>query len=190
MRDPLLLSLMVLSLLLLAPAPVQAQIFTTKWEAEIIGTASGFKDSRFSDEGWGPAGTLRFRLIPQRFLHFEFAYTYAAKKTEERTFCGSPGGFGCFDESFSDTSNRVTGGLGLQAPGDTWRPFVGLGYGTSDGNPVWAWYAGLEVLLWDRFGLAAEYRAGEVKSQDPFHQDHELGVRTHELGVGIVWRTW
>ena len=189
MRAPLLLFLMGLSLLLLAPAPVQAQVDMSKWEAQIIGTASGFKDYRFPDEGWGSAGTLRFRLIPQRFLHFEFAYTYVATQTQGGVVC-YPGGVGCVDESFSDTSNRVTGGLGLQAPLDIWRPFVGLGYGTSDGNPVWAWYAGLEVLPWDRFGLAAEYRAGEVKSQDPFHRTHELGVRTHELGVGIVWRTW
>jgi len=188
MRAPLLLSLMGLSLLLSAPGPVQAQIDMSKWEPQIIGTASGFKDYRFSDEGWGPAGTLRFRLIPQRFLHFEFAYTYAAKKTQWSTVCRStkdpwPKGYSCFDFDFSDTSNRVTGGLGLQAPLDIWRPFVGLGYGTSDGNPVWAWYAGLEVLPWDRFGLVAEYRAGEVKSQDHFR-------RTHELGVGIVWRLW
>jgi hypothetical protein len=179
MRAPLLLPLVVLSVFLLTPAPGQTQIDTSQWEAEIIGSASAFKNS---DESWRPAGTLRFRLIPQRFLHFEFAYTYAA--TRGKLLCPSlPGGPGC-DAYFPESSNRLTGGLGLQAPGDTWRPFVGLGYGSNEGDPVWAWYTGLEVLPWESFGLVAEYRAGEVNS----YRDH--WHRTHELGVGIVWRLW
>ena len=188
MKAPI-FSLLVCAILSI-PGAAESQLLTSTWGAEVMATVSGFRDWKCPDQGWRPAGwrpagTFRARLAPLAFLHVEVAYTYAASKSfeiDESSSYSDP----CLSSiipcgAISDSSHRVTGGLGLQFPGERWRPFIGFGYGTSQGDPVRVGYLGLELSLWERIGFIGEYRIGD---QDHLGHSH----RTPEIGAGIVWK--
>lgn len=60
---------------------------------------------------------------------------------------------------------------------------MGAGYGGYNGDPVWAWYVGIESFILGPVGLVLEYRGGQVESRDRFH-------KIHEIGFGGAWSIW